>query len=118
MSSHNRDIAFQILQYFLDHYEQVWSPPQELRREVEEQVYRNLVNKRIEAGEDPYPVTYCRQMTDEQYERSKLTSSQAALNEMLDNLLESDKINMKEKKKQLRKFKEAHPELWRLVHCF
>jgi hypothetical protein len=30
---------------------------------VEEKVYQSLVNKRLEAGEDPYPVTYCKQVS-------------------------------------------------------
>ena len=37
-------------------------PPESLRKEVEEKVYHNLVNRRIQAGEDPYPVTYCKQV--------------------------------------------------------
>jgi len=113
LSSHNRDLAFQILQYFLDHYEQVWSPPQDLRREVEEQVYRSLVNKRLEAGEDPYPVTYCEQVTKEQYERSKLTGSQAALKDLLDTILKDEKMGQRNKRKKLKKFKEAYPDMWR-----
>jgi len=113
LSSHNRDLAFQILQYFLDHYDQVWCPPQDLRREVEEQVYRSLVNKRLEAGEDPYPVTYCEQVTKEEYERSKLTGSQAALKDLLDTILRDDKMGQRNKKKKLKKFKEAYPDMWR-----
>ena len=38
LSRHNRELASNIVQYFLDHYEQVLTPPQDLRREVEEQV--------------------------------------------------------------------------------
>ena len=63
LSRHNRELAMNIVQYFLDHYEQCLTPPQDLRRDVEEQVYRSLVSKRLEAGEDPYPVTYCEQVT-------------------------------------------------------
>jgi len=113
LSSHNRDLAFQILQYFLDHYEQVWSPPQDLRREVEEHVYRSLVNKRLEAGEDPYPVTYCEQVTKDEYEKSKLTGSQAALKDLLDTILKDEKMDQRNKKKKLKKFKEAYPDMWR-----
>merc|ERR1712025_190329 len=83
--------------------EQVWSPPQDLRREVEEQVYRSLVNKRLEAGEDPYPVTYCEQVTKEEYERSKLTGSQAALKDLLDTILKDEKMGQRNKRKKLKK---------------
>ena len=42
---------------------QIWSPPESLRKEVEEKVYHSLVDRRIKAGEDPYPVSYCKQVS-------------------------------------------------------
>ena len=76
-------------------------------------MYRSLVNKRLEAGEDPYPVTYCEQVTKEEYERSKLTGSQAALKDLLDTILKDEKMGQRNKKKKLKKFKEAYPDMWR-----
>ena len=113
MSRHNRELASNIVQYFLDHYEQVWTPPQDLRREVEDQVYRSLVSRRLEAGEDPYPVTYCEQVTRNQYEQNKLTGSQAALKDLLEALLRDQKMERKSKRRKLKKFKEAYPDMWR-----
>ena len=113
MSRHNRELAHNIVQYFLDHYEQVWTPPQDLRREVEDQVYRSLVSRRLEAGEDPYPVTYCEQVTRNQYEENRLTGSQAALKDLLETILRDQRMERKCKKRKLKKFKEAYPEMWR-----
>ena len=113
MSRHNRELANNIVQYFLDHYEQVWTPPQDLRREVEDQVYRSLVSRRLEAGEDPYPVTYCEQVTRNQYEENRLTGSQAALKDLLETILRDQRMERKCKKRKLKKFKEAYPEMWR-----
>ena len=113
MSRHNRELSVHIVEYFLDHYEQVWTPPQDLRREVEEQVYRSLVSRRLEAGEDPYPVTYCEQVTRNQYEENRLTGSQAALKDLLETILRDQKMEKKCKKRKLKKFKEAYPDMWR-----
>ena len=113
LSRHNRELAMNIVQYFLDHYEQVLTPPQDLRREVEEQVYRSLVSRRLEAGEDPYPVTYCEQVTRDQYEQNRLTGSQAALKDLLEALLRDDKMEKKSKRRKLKKFREAYPDMWR-----
>ena len=113
MSRHNRELAHNIVQYFLDHYEQVWTPPQDLRREVEDQVYRSLVSRRLEAGEDPYPVSYCEQVTRNQYEQNRLTGSQAALKDLLETILRDQKMERKSKKRKLKKFKEAYPDMWR-----
>merc|ERR1711952_186146 len=101
MSRHNRELANNIVQYFLDHYEQVWTPPQDLRR--------------VEAGEDPYPVTYCEQVTRNQYEENRLTGSQAAIKDLLEAILRDDKMEKKSKKRKLKKFREAYPDMWRYV---
>ena len=113
ISRHNRELSSNIVQYFLDHYEQVLTPPQDLRREVEEEVYRGLVTRRLEAGEDPYPVTYCEQVTRNQYEENRLTGSQAALKDLLEAILRDEKMERKNKKRKLKKFKEAYPDMWR-----
>ena len=113
LTRHNRELATNIVQYFLDHYEQVLTPPQDLRREVEEQVYRSLVSRRLEAGEDPYPVTYCEQVTRDQYEQNRLSGSQAALKDLLETLLRDEKMERKNKKRKLKKFREAYPDMWR-----
>ena len=69
--------------------------------------------RRIQAGEDPYPVAYCEQITRAQYERSRLSGSQAALQDLLDAILTDHKMERKNKKKKLKKFKEAYPDMWR-----
>ena len=84
-----------------------------MRREVEDKVYQGLVNRRLEAGEDPYPITYCQQVTRQQYEMSKLTGAQSALMQLLDAIITQSNLTDKEKAKKLKKFKEAYPQLWR-----
>jgi len=109
----HRDLARPILQFFLDHYEDVWSPPQCLRKEVEEEVYKSLVNKRLAAGEDPYPVTYCEQVTRDQYQSQSQFGSQSALWDLLEAILTDSKMTDKQKRKKLSKFKEGYPDMWR-----
>jgi len=109
----HRDLARAILQFFLDHYEDVWSPPQSLRKEVEEEVYKSLVNKRLAAGEDPYPVTFCEQVTKDQYKSQSQFGSQSALWDLLEAILTDTKMTDKQKRKKLSKFKEGYPDMWR-----
>jgi len=109
----HRDLARPILQFFLDHYEDVWSPPQCLRKEVEEEVYKSLVNKRLAAGEDPYPVTFCEQVTRDQYQTQSQFGSQSALWDLLEAILTDTKMTDKQKRKKLSKFKEGYPDMWR-----
>ena len=72
------------------------------------------MSKRIRAGEDPYPVTYCRQITSTAYESEKREGgTQAALLDLLVHILSSEKLSEKEKKKKLKKFKASYPEIYR-----
>ena len=78
------------------------------------QVYQSLVSKRIRAGEDPFPVTFCRQITSTAYETDKREGgTRAALLDLLDHILSSEKLSEKEKKKKLKKFKASYPEIYR-----
>merc|ERR1719319_2111210 len=112
-SSYDPELARKVLQFFLDHYDEVWTPPQSLRKEVEERVYESLVNRRIQAGEDPYPVTYCEQVTLAEYEKEKLTGAQTALVDLLDAILVDAKLSPNDKKKKLKKFKTSYEDIWR-----
>lgn len=47
------------------------------------------------------PITYCRQVTPEAYEKQKLTGSQQFLEELLDQIVDG-KMSEKEKKKKLK----------------
>ena len=76
-------------------------------------MYRSLVRKRLKAGEDPYPVTYCRQVTREQYQEQQTEGSASALGELLEAILADTNLQDKQKRKKLAKFKEAYPDMWR-----
>ena len=76
------------------------------------QVYQSLVNKRLEAGEDPYPVTFCKRVPSKVYERQKVSAVQAAMLDLLEQILVDHKMSLREKKKKLKKFKVAYPEVY------
>jgi len=80
---------------------------------VEERVYQSLVNRRLQAGEDPYPVTYCEQKTIAEYEEEKLTGAQTALVSLLDAILVDAKLSPNDKRKKLKKFKTSYQDIWR-----
>jgi len=113
MYSANLSTDRKIVNLFIDKYDEVWMPPESLRKEVEEKVYHNLVNRRIQAGEDPYPVTYCKQVTKAEYEAEKMTGAESALLDLLQAILVDRKMGDKEKIKKMKKFKDAYPHIWR-----
>ena len=75
-------------------------------------MYQSLVSKRIEAGEDPYPVTFCKRVPSKVYEREKVSGVQAAMLDLLEHILVDQKMNLREKRKKLKKFKASYPDVY------
>lgn len=72
-----------------------------------------MVSQRIEAGEDPYPITYCQRVSSKAYEHEKTLGVHNAMLTLLEQIVSSDKMSEKEKRKKLTKFKEAYPDIYR-----
>jgi len=105
--------AAAVAAFFVDHYDSVWLPPEPLRKEVEEKIYRSLVSKRVEAGEDPFPISYCRRVTAAAFERERSADGvRGALADLLAQIVDSKRLSDKEKRAQLKKFKNAHPDIY------
>eukprot|EP00095_Tigriopus_kingsejongensis_P004452 maker-scaffold168_size293125-snap-gene-0.25 protein:Tk04452 transcript:maker-scaffold168_size293125-snap-gene-0.25-mRNA-1 annotation:"dep domain-containing protein 1a-like" len=108
----DEELSRKIVLFFMEHYDQIWTPPESLRREIEEKVYESLVSKRLREGEDPYPITFCQRVPSTQYEQEKNQGVQNAMMDLLDQIVDSAKLSEREKRKKLRKFREAYPDVF------
>lgn len=102
LANYDEEVCKKIVRFFMEHYDSIWIPPVSLRKEVEErvrfitatvflkihcmlikihviQVYESLVSKRLKAGEDPFPITFCRRVPSRVYEKEKKTGADVAL---------------------------------------
>ena len=71
------------------------------------------MSKRLEAGEDPFPITFCKRVPSRVYEREKQGQAlDTAMLNLLEQILFDVKMSMKEKKKKVKKFKEAYPNIY------
>ncbi len=74
------------------------------------------MSKRLEAGEDPFPITFCKQVPTRVFERERSAAGmQGALNDLLRQIVDSRKMSDKEKKRKLKRFREAHPEVYAAI---
>ncbi len=76
------------------------------------QVYQSLISKRLEAGEDPFPITYCQRVPKNVYEKEKTSGVESAMTSLLKQIVDSNKLSEKEKRKKLTKFKEEYPNIY------
>ncbi|XP_040570595.1 DEP domain-containing protein 1A [Lepeophtheirus salmonis] len=109
----DEELVRKIVSFFVRNYEEIWTPPECLRREVEERVYESLVNSHYSEGER-FPITYCHQVSKENYEKNKDSGSKSALQDLLIHLLYDKKISARDRKKKVKKFKDSYPDIYRL----
>ncbi|XP_076034655.1 uncharacterized protein LOC143021201 isoform X2 [Oratosquilla oratoria] len=91
-------LAVRIVTFLMDYHEQVMKPPQELSV---------LVHRKISQMHKD-------QVSQNQYEKQRLTGSQLFLTELLDQILQNPKLTDKERKKKLKEFKTLYPEIYRV----
>ncbi|KAK3929942.1 DEP domain-containing protein 1A [Frankliniella fusca] len=102
----DEDVTSRLLGFLVRHQKEIFNPPQELVLEVQQE--RKAKIKQKVRG----PVAFCERVSLLQFEEQKLTTSQKALAELLDQIVADQKMNSKEKNKKLRMFKESYPHIY------
>lgn len=89
-------LSLRIISFLMDNHEEVLRPPQDLAV---------LVHRRLSEIQRS-------QITNKEFERQRMTGSQLFLAQLLDQIVENDKLSSKEKKKKLKEFKSLYPEVY------
>ncbi|KAL3870133.1 hypothetical protein ACJMK2_042744 [Sinanodonta woodiana] len=61
---------------------------------------------------DPSSVHYCKQVTVNEYENLRLSHSQKALVDLLDEIIADNTMSSKDKKKRLKQFQKTYPDIY------
>ncbi|XP_021939374.1 DEP domain-containing protein 1A-like isoform X1 [Zootermopsis nevadensis] len=102
-------LARRIVYFLMSHHELVLSIPSDLATEVQFIVSRQQTDsENCKSGS----VTYCQQVSSRQFEHQRLTGSQLALSELLEQILSDCKMAPKEKRKRLKMFQESYPHIY------
>eukprot|EP00057_Strongylocentrotus_purpuratus_P008679 XP_011663153.1 PREDICTED: DEP domain-containing protein 1A [Strongylocentrotus purpuratus] len=107
-------LARKIVAYLLDNHTTLFNIPQELRADIEERLtYLKRSQIKYEADvENVQPAGFCAQMSVEEYEKQKTASSQQAIEDLLDNIITDRHMSAKDKKKKLKLFHKAYPDIY------
>lgn len=110
----DESLAVRIVAYLLDHHTTLFNIPQELREDIEERLtYLKRSQIKYEADvENIQPAGFCAQVSVEEYEKQKTVSSQQAIVDLLDNIISDITMSHKDKKKKLKLFQKAYPEIY------
>ncbi|XP_042863645.1 DEP domain-containing protein 1A-like isoform X3 [Penaeus japonicus] len=108
-------LSLRIISFLMDNHEEVLRPPQDLsvlvHRRLSE-MQRSQIVYGSTVGDRGVTLTYCRQITSKEFERQRMTGSQLFLVQLLDQIVENEKLSSKERKKKLKEFKSLYPEVY------
>ncbi|XP_069693031.1 DEP domain-containing protein 1A-like isoform X2 [Periplaneta americana] len=106
-------LARSIVYFLMSHCDLVLTVPSDLETEVEHAITQQRLNNVSRKDvKDHGSVTFCQQVSSRQFEQQRLTGSQLALSELLEQILSDCKMGPKEKRKRLKMFQESYPHIY------
>ncbi|XP_053393922.1 DEP domain-containing protein 1B-like isoform X2 [Mercenaria mercenaria] len=120
-------LVIQLVSFLMDHYMEIFSVPEDLKTNVELRVAKIQRTKvKVEcldcgaqirySSDDATSLHFCKQVSLDEYENQKLTSSQQALATLLEEIVSDKSMALKDKKKRLKQFQKMYPEIY--MHRF
>ncbi|KAI7793598.1 DEP domain-containing protein 1B [Triplophysa rosa] len=110
-------LSTKLVTFMIDNHDSVLQVSSNLRRSVEEHL-SHLRRAQIKyAGADTSMMSpaqsFCRQISREQFEQQRVSGSQGAIVELLENIIQDKNMSIKDKKKKLKQFQRSHPDIYR-----
>ncbi|KAK3579133.1 hypothetical protein CHS0354_022153 [Potamilus streckersoni] len=105
-------LVIQVVTFLMNHYADIMVVPNDLKKEVEDRL-ANLQKTKIQfTSNDPSSVHYCKQVTVIEYENLRLSNSQRALVDLLDEIIADNSMSSKDKNKRLKQFQKTYPDIY------
>ncbi|XP_069794533.1 DEP domain-containing protein 1A-like isoform X2 [Narcine bancroftii] len=109
-------LGMRLVSFILDHHEEILQVPSYLQNAVEDHINHLQKVQILYPYTDinaPVPIyTFCQQISSKEFEEQKVTMSQFAIAELLENIVEDKKLSVKDKRKKLKQFQNEYPEIY------
>ncbi|XP_075413402.1 DEP domain-containing protein 1A isoform X1 [Tenrec ecaudatus] len=109
-------LAARLVSFLMDHHQEILQVPSYLHTAVEKHL-DYLRKGQIKIPGDgliaPLPTySYCKQISAEEFDEQKISTSQAAIAELLENIIKNNSLPLKEKRKKLKQFQKEYPLIY------
>ncbi|XP_071421411.1 DEP domain-containing protein 1A isoform X2 [Pithys albifrons albifrons] len=109
-------LSTRLLSFLMDHQQEIFQIPTHLQVAVQ----HHLQHVRVAQSECPEEeicailptYSYCKQITPQEFEEQKVSTSQAAMAELLENIIKDKNLSVKDKKKKLKQFQREYPQIY------
>ncbi|RLV85288.1 hypothetical protein DV515_00016117 [Chloebia gouldiae] len=109
-------LSTRLLSFLMDHQQEILQVPVYLQVAVQDHLkYMEKAQCKQEKEEicailPTY--SYCKQITPQEFEEQKVSTSQAAVAELLENIIKDKNLSVKDKKKKLKQFQKEYPHIY------
>ncbi|XP_027746855.1 uncharacterized protein LOC114061042 isoform X4 [Empidonax traillii] len=109
-------LSTRLVSFLMDHQQEIFQVPIHLQAAVRDHLEYVRVAQCKCPKEEICAVlptySYCRQITPQEFEEQKVSTSQAAVAELLENIIKDKNLSVKDKKKKLKQFQREYPQIY------
>nr|XP_009939040.1 PREDICTED: DEP domain-containing protein 1A [Opisthocomus hoazin] len=109
-------LSTRLVSFLMDHQHEIFKVPTYLQVAVRDHI------ECVKMAQFKYPeeeicailptYSYCKQITPQEFEEQKVSTSQAAVAELLENIIKDKNLSVKDKKKKLKQFQKEYPLIY------
>ncbi|XP_065529127.1 DEP domain-containing protein 1A isoform X3 [Lathamus discolor] len=109
-------LSTRLVSFLMDHQQEIFKVPTYLQVAVQDHI------EHVKMAQCKYPkeeicailptYSYCKQITPQEFEEQKVSTSQAAVAELLENIIKDKNLSLKDKKKKLKQFQKEYPLIY------
>ncbi|XP_050756776.1 DEP domain-containing protein 1A isoform X4 [Gymnogyps californianus] len=109
-------LSTRLVSFLMDHQQEIFKVPTYLQVAVRDHI------EYVKMAQCKYPkeeicailptYSYCKQITPQEFEEQKVSTSQAAVAELLENIIKDKNLSVKDKKKKLKQFQKEYPLIY------
>ncbi|XP_069863798.1 DEP domain-containing protein 1A isoform X2 [Dipodomys merriami] len=109
-------LAARLVSFLMDHHQEILQVPSYLQTAVEKHLdylKKGCVKSPGEELVAPLPTySYCTQISIQEFDEQKVSTSQAAIAELLETIIKNKSLPVKEKKRKLKQFQKEYPLIY------
>nr|XP_006123414.2 DEP domain-containing protein 1A isoform X1 [Pelodiscus sinensis]XP_006123415.2 DEP domain-containing protein 1A isoform X3 [Pelodiscus sinensis] len=110
-------IATRLVSFLMDHQQEIFQVPTYLQVAVQDHIDSLKTVQFQYPGEDISAIlpsySYCTRISPQEFDEQRISNSQAAVAELLENIIRDKKFSLKDKKKKLKQFQREYPLIYK-----
>ncbi|NXI91315.1 DEP1A protein, partial [Psophia crepitans] len=109
-------LSTRLVSFLMDHQQEIFKVPTYLQVAVQDHIEYVRMAQCACPKEEICAIlptySYCKQITSQEFEEQKVSTSQAAVAELLENIIKDKNLSVKDKKKKLKQFQKEYPLIY------